>query len=130
MSINLEKWKNHFKNMAKGNVPLEQVYEFSQKGRGLGTNRNEKVMYGVKSQLGSGTVNVSPVEQGIQQAKSELKNEYGMSSAAAVNKKYIKRKKWRNNTSNTTERRRRKKSNLTKKKIGVKCRSRKRDIFE
>ena len=42
-------------------------------------------MYGVKSQLGSGTVNVSPVEQGIQQAKSELKNEYGMSSAA-VNK--------------------------------------------
>ena len=129
MSINLEKWKNHFKNMAKGNVPLEQVYVISQKGRGLGTNRNGKVMYGVKSQLGSGTVNVSPVEQGIQQAKSELKNEYGMSSAA-VNKKYIKRKKRRNNTSNTTERRRRKKSNLTEKKIGVKRRSRKRDIFE
>ena len=86
-------------------------------------------MYGVKSQLGSGTVNVSPVKQGIQQAKSELTNEYGMSSAA-VNKKYIKRKKQRNNTSNTTERRRRKKSNLTEKKIGVKCRSRKRDIFE
>ena len=76
-------------------------------------------MYGVKSQLGSGTVNVSPVEQGIQQAKSELKNEYGMSSAV-VNKKYIKRKKRGNNTSNTTECRRRKKSNLTEKKIGVK----------
>ena len=60
-------------------------------------------MYGVKSQLESGTVNVSPVEQGIQQAKSELKNEYGMSSTA-VNKKYIKRKKQRKNTSNTTER--------------------------
>ena len=50
--------------------------------------------------------------------------------SAAVNKKYIKRKKWRNNTSNTTECQRRKKSNLTEKKIGVKCRSRKRDIFE
>ena len=74
MSIYLDKWKNHFKNMAKGNVPLEQVYVISQKGRGLGTNRNGKVMYGVKSQLGFGTVNVSPVEQGIQQAKSELKN--------------------------------------------------------
>ena len=35
-------------------------------------------MYGVKSQLGSGTVNVSPVKQSIQQAKSELENEYGM----------------------------------------------------
>ena len=45
-------------------------------------------MYGVKSQLGSGPVNVSPVEQGIQQAKSELKNKYNMSSAA-VNKTYI-----------------------------------------
>ena len=69
------------------------------------------------------------VKQGIQQAKSELENEYGMSSAA-VNKKYIKRKKRRNNTSNTTECRRRKKSNLTEKKIGVKRRNRKRDIFE
>ena len=76
-------------------------------------------MYGVKSQLGSGTANVSPVEQGIQQAKSELKNEYGMSSAA-VNKKYIKRKKQRNNTSNTTKCQRRKKSYFTEKKIGVK----------
>ena len=59
--------------MAEGKVPLEQVYVISQKGRGLGTNRNGKVLYGVKSQLGSGTVNVSPVQQGIQQAKSELK---------------------------------------------------------
>ena len=128
MSINLEKWKNHFQNMANGKVPLERVYVISQKGRGLGTNRNAKVMYGVTSQLGSGTVNVSPVQQGIQQAKSELKNEYGMSSAA-LNKNYIKRRKQRKNTSNMTRHQRRKKSNFTEKKIGLKCR-RKRDIFE
>ena len=69
MNTNLEKWKNHFKNMAKGRVPLEQVYVISQKGRGLGSSRNGKVMYGVKNQAGSGTVNISPIEQGIEQAK-------------------------------------------------------------
>ena len=114
--------------MANGKVPLERVYLISQKGRGLGTNRNAKIMYGVTSQLGSGTVNVSPVQQGIQQAKSELKNEYGMSSAA-LNKNYIKRRKQRKNTSNMTRHQRRKKSNFTEKKIGLKHR-RKRDIFE
>ena len=49
-------------------------------------------MYGVRSQLGSGTVNISPVQQGIQQAKSELKSEYGMSTRSLYGK-HIKRKK-------------------------------------
>ena len=89
---NLEKWKNHFRNMAEGKVPLEQVYVISQKGRGLGNSRNGKVMYGVRSQLGSGTVSISPVQQGIQQAKSELKSEYGMSTRSLYGKR-IKRKK-------------------------------------
>ena len=102
MSFNLQKWTNHFQSMAKGKVPLEQVYVISQKGRGLGSNRNGKVMYGVKNQLGSGTVNISPVQQGIQQAKSELKNEYGV-SLTRVNGHRIKRKKTRKNTSNTTD---------------------------
>ena len=89
---NLEKWKNYFRNMAEGKVPLEQVYVISQKGQGLGNSRNGKVMYGVRSQLGSGTVNISPVQQGIQQAKSELKSEYGMSTRSLYGKR-IKRKK-------------------------------------
>ena len=129
MSFNLQKWTNHFQSMAKGKVPLEQVYVISQKGRGLGSNRNGKVMYGVKNQLGSGTVNISPVQQRIQQAKSELKNEYGVSSTR-LNGHRIKRKKTRKNTSNTTGRRQRKKSTFQKKRIGVKLKSRKKDIFE
>ena len=129
MSFNLQKWTNHFQNMAKGKVPLEQVYVISQKGHGLGSNRNGKVMYGVKNQLGSGTVNISPVQQGIEQAKSELKNEYGVSSTR-VNGQRIKRKKTRKITSKTSGRQRRKKSAFQKNRIGVKRKSRKRDIFE
>lgn len=125
MSGNLEKWKNHFRNMAEGKVPLEQVYVISQKGRGLGYSRNGKVVYGVRSQLGSGTVNVSPVQQGIQQAKSELKTEYGMSSKSLYGKR-IKRKKTRKTESKKTGRQRRKTSSVAKKKIGIK---KKRDVF-
>ena len=124
MSINSDNWKNHFKNMAKGKVSL------LQKRHGLGTNSNGKVVYYVKSQYGSGTVNISPVQQGIQQAKSELKNEYGMSNGT-MNKKYIKTQKRMKNTLKTSRRQRRKKSTFPeKKKIGIKHKSRKRDIFE
>ena len=126
MTTNLEKWKNHFRSMAEGKVPLEQVYIISQRGRGLGTNRNGKLLYGVKSQLGSGTVNVSPVQQGIQQAKSELKSEYGMSSKSLYEKS-IKRKKTGKSESKKTRHRRRNTSSVTKKKIGVK--RKKKDIF-
>ena len=131
MSFNLQKWINHSQKMAKSKVPLEQVYVISQKGCGLGSNRNGKVMYGVNDQLGSGTINISPVQQGIQQAKSELKNEYGMSSTG-VNRKYIKRKKKGKSTSKTTGHRRRKNPTFLKKRktIGVKHKSRKRDILE
>ena len=123
---NLEKWKNHFRNMAEGKVPLEQVYVISQKGQGLGNSRNGKVMYGVRSQLGSGTVNISPVQQGIQQAKSELKSEYGMSTRSLYGKR-IKRKKTAKSESKKTGRRRRKTSSVTKKKIGIK--RKKKDVF-
>ena len=127
MTANLEKWKNHFRKMAEGKVPLEQVYVISQKGRGLGTNRNGKVLYGVKNQYGSGTVNVSPVQQGIQQAKSELKTEYGMSGNSLYGKR-IKRKKTGKSKSKSTGRQGRRTSSTTKrKKIGLK--KKKKDIF-
>ena len=83
-------------------------------------------MYGVRSQLGSGTVNISPVQQGIQQAKSELKSEYGMSTRSLYGKR-IKRKKTAKSESKKTGRRRRKTSSVTKKKIGIK--RKKKDVF-
>ena len=84
-------------------------------------------MYGVRSQLGSGTVNISPVQQGIQQAKSELKSEYGMSTRSLYGKS-IKRKKTAKSESKKTGHQRRKTSSVTKKKIGIK-RKEKRCFF-
>ena len=127
MNTNLEKWTKHFENMAKGKVPLEQVYVISQKGRGLGTNRNGKVMYGIGGQIGSGTVNISPIEQSIQQAKSELKTEYGLSNNS---RKHIKRKKPTKISSKKTRRQRSRSSTSSRTTIGVKRRRRKKkDIF-
>ena len=57
--------------MAKGHTPLEKIYVFNQKGRGLGNSRNGKIMYKVNQQgsgVGSLTTLVSPVAQGLAQA--------------------------------------------------------------
>ena len=73
--MNLEKWKEHFKQMAKGEIPLDDIYVLNQRGRALGNNRNGKVLYKVK-QSGQGPVQkpvmVTPVAQGIAQAKRKI----------------------------------------------------------
>ena len=72
----IEQWKSHFKAMAKGQTPLNEIHVLNQRGRGLGNSRNGKILYQI-SQKGVGPSVISPVVQGIAQAKSHLKESQG-----------------------------------------------------
>ena len=63
--------------MAKGKVPLEDIYVLNKKSRGLIYTRKGQILYNVK-QIGSGSATptmISLTAQGLAQAKSKIEGQ-------------------------------------------------------
>ena len=68
----LEKWKEHFRSMAKGQIPLEKIYVLNQRGHGLGSSHNGKIIDKMGQQGSGSTPLVTPVAQGPAQAQNRI----------------------------------------------------------
>ena len=73
MVDSVNKWKEHFQSMAKGKVPLDDMYILNQRGRGLSNGRG-RIVYKVNQSGGDKPIPhiISPVAQGLDQARSKV----------------------------------------------------------
>ena len=141
MVDSVNKWKEHFQAMAKGKLPLDDMYVLNQKGRGLSNGRG-RLVYKVNQTGGNNVPIVSPVAQGLDQARSKIRQSQSYKGRSTSRRRHSKVRKRRSKVRNRIRKRRvgrprRKRSNgkhskklkkrTTTKK--VKRRRSKKDIF-
>ena len=121
---NVEKWTDHYKSMAEGKFPLEDVYVLNQIGRGLGNSRRGKMIYKIKNPNKTITSIpiISPVAQGINQAESMVKKKgKGIKRSSKKKSSHLKRNNCRRQKKTKRKTKQKRKTTIRKKK--------KRDIF-